>query len=205
MSHQRKIVSALLKRIFDVCFAILGLVCLAPVILIACIAVGLSSGLPIFFNQERIGRNLKPFQIYKFRTMRISNKQNESQITSSDDRRITAIGSILRKSKIDEIPQLFNVLRGDMSFVGPRPEVPKYVKLYQNEFSEVLAVRPGITDLASIKYRNENELLANSENPEIEYIDTILPDKLSLAKEYVENQSLKNDLLLIFRTLLSLT
>ena len=167
MSHQRKIVSALLKRIFDVCFAILGLVCLAPVILIACIAVGLSSGLPIFFNQERIGRNLKPFQIYKFRTMRISNKQNESQITSSDDRRITAIGSILRKSKIDEIPQLFNVLRGDMSFVGPRPEVPKYVKLYQNEFSEVLAVRPGITDLASIKYRNENELLANSENPEI--------------------------------------
>ena len=205
MRKQQKMISAFVKRIFDICFAILGLVCLAPVILIACIAVGLSSGLPIFFTQERIGRNLKPFQIYKFRTMRISNKQNESQITSSDDRRITAIGRILRKSKIDEIPQLVNVLRGDMSFVGPRPEVPKYVKLYQNEFSEVLAVRPGITDLASIKYRNENELLANSENPEIEYIDTILPDKLILAKEYVAHQSLKNDLLLIFRTLLSLT
>lgn len=186
------------------CFAILGLACLAPVIFIACIAVGLSSGLPIFFTQERIGRHLKPFQIYKFRTMHISNKQNESQITCSDDRRITTIGSILRKSKIDEIPQLLNVLRGDMSFVGPRPEVPKYVKLYKKDFSEILDVRPGITDLASIKYRNENELLANSENPEVEYINTILPHKLSLAKEYIAHQSLKNDLLLIFRTLLSL-
>ena len=144
---------------------------------------------------------MKPFDILKFRTMVHNAESLGSQITVGQDSRITPIGRFLRKTKIDELPQLFNVLVGNMSIVGPRPEVPKYVNAYPNEFEKILIVRPGITDSASIKFRDESSLLAAADDPEREYIENILPHKINLAKEYVNNASFINDIRLIFLTI----
>jgi lipopolysaccharide/colanic/teichoic acid biosynthesis glycosyltransferase len=165
-------------------------------------AIKLDSSGPIFFRQERIGRGFRPFFIFKFRTM-VQDSSRDKSITVGDDPRITRVGWFLRKSKIDELPQLINVLRGEMTFVGPRPEVPQYVKLFRQDYEEILEVRPGITDLASIKYRDEAAILGRSQNPEQEYVSHILPEKIELAKEYIKHSSLLFDLRLIVRTLLS--
>jgi lipopolysaccharide/colanic/teichoic acid biosynthesis glycosyltransferase len=191
-----------MKRGFDIIVSFLGMVILCPLVLLVAAAIKLDSSGPIFFRQERIGRGFRPFFIFKFRTM-VQDSSRDKSITVGDDPRITRVGWFLRKSKIDELPQLINVLRGEMTFVGPRPEVPQYVKLFRQDYEEILEVRPGITDLASIKYRDEAAILGRSQNPEQEYVSHILPEKIELAKEYIKHSSLLFDLRLIVRTLLS--
>lgn len=158
---------------------------------------------PVFFRQERVGRNFRPFRIFKFRTMVVDAPRLGGQITSGhEDPRITRVGRFLRRWKLDELPQLFNVVCGDMSLVGPRPEVPRYVEMFRDEYKEVLRVRPGITDLASIKFRDEASLLSGSADPEQTYVKEILPEKLALAREYVARASFGFDLRILFRTAL---
>lgn len=186
------------KRIFDIFVAACGLLVLSPIFLLAALAVRVSSPGEILFRQERIGRGGKPFIIYKFRTMR---KDNAGlKITTSSDSRITPIGKILRKSKLDELPQLINVLKGDMSFVGPRPEVKEYTDLYTEEERQVFLVRPGITGVASIRYRNENDILSASIDPNWTYIHEVMPEKLRLDLTYIPKASVWYDIQLIFET-----
>lgn len=186
------------KRIFDIFVAVCGLLVLSPIFLLAALAVRVSSPGEILFRQERIGRGGKPFIIYKFRTMR---KDNAGlKITTSSDSRITPIGKLLRKSKLDELPQLINVLKGDMSFVGPRPEVKEYTDLYTEEERQVFLVRPGITGVASIRYRNENDILSASIDPNWTYIHEIMPEKLRLDLTYIPKASVWYDIQLIFET-----
>lgn len=193
-----------MKRVFDFIVAFTGLVILSPLFAVIIICIKLDSGGPVFFRQERMGKGFRPFVLYKFRTM-VRNAPNlGGPLTMPRDARITRIGRLLRKIKIDELPQLYNVLRGDMSLVGPRPEVSRFVNQYRADYEEVLRVRPGVTDLASLKYRNEYELLATAPNPEELYVRQILPDKIRLAKEYVARSSLLLDFAIIIRTLLSL-
>lgn len=161
------------KRLFDILCSALGLLVLSPVLLLTALAVGLSSPGGVLFRQERVGRNGVPFTIYKFRSMRTDNAG--LKITTSGDSRITPVGRVLRKTKLDELPRLLNVLKGDMSFVGPRPEVREYTDLYTEEQRQVLLVRPGITGLASIRFRNENDLLDASSDPNRTYIEKIMP------------------------------
>jgi lipopolysaccharide/colanic/teichoic acid biosynthesis glycosyltransferase len=193
-----------MKRLFDLVMAVLGLMLLFPVLLLVALLIKLDSPGPIFFRQERIGKQLRPFVIYKFRTMTLDASRKGGLITVGADPRITRIGRILRKMKIDELPQLINIIKGEMSFVGPRPEVPRYVELFRQDYEEILTVLPGLTDLASLRYRNEAEMLRNTKNPEEEYIQRILPDKIRLAKEYLRRSSLYFDVTLIFKTLLAL-
>jgi lipopolysaccharide/colanic/teichoic acid biosynthesis glycosyltransferase len=193
-----------MKRLFDIVVSLIGLVCLLPLLLLVAVLIKLDSTGPIFFKQQRIGMRFRPFQILKFRTMVQNAKANSRSITVGDDPRITRVGWFLRKTKIDELPQLINVLRGEMTFVGPRPEVPQYVEMFRKDYEEILKMRPGITDLASIKYRDEAALLGQFENPEEEYVTRVLPDKIGLGKEYVRCSSLAFDLRLIFRTFLKL-
>ena len=193
-----------MKRILDIVVSLIGLICFFPLLLLVAILVKLDSPGPIFFKQERIGMRFRPFQILKFRTMVQDSSTRGKSITVGDDPRITRVGWFLRKTKIDELPQLINVLRGEMTFVGPRPEVPQYVELFRNDYEEILKIRPGITDLASIKYRDEATLLGRCENPEEEYVTRVLPDKINLGKEYVRQSSVFFDLTLIFKTFLRL-
>jgi len=193
-----------MKRIFDILFSLFFLVILFIPGLIISILILLISGSPIFFLQERIGRNERPFKLFKFRSMRTDAQKGSSITIGSKDSRITPIGSFIRKFKIDEWPQLINVLKGEMSFVGPRPEVPFYVKNYKEEQRKVFLVRPGITDLASIKYKNENERLAGKEDPDKYYRESILPDKLKMGVEYAENNSVWMDLRIMWKTFLAL-
>ena len=189
------------KRAFDVCCSALGLVVVSPLLLAASVAVGTTSPGGVLFRQERMGRGGKPFTIYKFRSMR---KDNAGlKITTGHDARVTTVGKFLRKSKIDELPQLWNVLKGDMSFVGPRPEVKEYTDLHNEEQRQIFLVRPGITDLASIEFRNENDLLTNSDDPNRTYIEEIMPYKIDLGLTYIENLSLGYDIKLILRTLIT--
>jgi lipopolysaccharide/colanic/teichoic acid biosynthesis glycosyltransferase len=189
-----------LKRMLDVAVSATALVCLSPFLLPAALAVKLSSPGPIFFRQARVGRHGQTFRIIKLRTMRVS--EGGRSITVGRDPRITRLGQILRQSKIDEIPQLINVLRGEMSLVGPRPEVPEYVARYPQEIREkILSVRPGITDRSSIKYRSEGEMLAQVSNPEEYYETVILPDKLAMAVSYAENASIREDIMILFATI----
>jgi lipopolysaccharide/colanic/teichoic acid biosynthesis glycosyltransferase len=191
----------LIKRAFDFTAALVGLLLLSPVLLVVAAIIKLTSAGPVFFRQERMGRDFRPFRIYKFRSMVVNAPQLGGAITAgASDPRITKIGHIIRKTKIDELPQLINVLVGDMSLVGPRPEVPKYVEMFRDEYADVLRVRPGITDYASIKYRDEAALLGTGENTEQIYVERILPDKIALAKQYVHDQSLGLDLRLIWQT-----
>jgi lipopolysaccharide/colanic/teichoic acid biosynthesis glycosyltransferase len=194
----------IMKRVFDIVVAFLGLLLLLPVLLLVAFLIKLDSPGPIFFRQERIGKGFRPFLIYKFRTMVQDAPRKGGSITVGADPRITRVGRILRKTKLDELPQLFNILRGEMSFVGPRPEVRQYVELFRQDYEEILNVRPGITDLASLKYRDEAEVLRHAENPEEEYVRHVLPDKIRLAKEYRRRSSLFFDMTLIFKTLLTL-
>lgn len=189
-----------MKRAFDVGAAVVALLILAPVFLVVTIVIRANSKGPVLFRQWRVGRGYRPFQIYKFRTMRVA-AAGGREITAAGDPRITAPGRWLRASKLDELPQLLNILRGDMSVVGPRPEVVRYVELFHADYREVLEVRPGLTDLASIKYRDEAGVLAGAADPEQEYVSRILPDKIALAREYVRRSSLALDLRLIAATL----
>jgi len=193
-----------MKRVFDIVVAFLGLSLLLPLLLLVAFLIKLDSPGPIFFKQERMGKGFRPFLIYKFRTMVQDAPGKGGSITVGADSRITRLGRILRKTKIDELPQLFNILRGEMSIVGPRPEVPQYVELFRRDYEEILNVLPGITDLASLKYRDEAEVLRHAENPEEEYVRHVLPEKIRLAKEYLRRSSLFFDLTLIFKTLLAL-
>jgi lipopolysaccharide/colanic/teichoic acid biosynthesis glycosyltransferase len=191
----------MIKRTFDIIVSFLGLLVLTPLLLFLAVVIKLDSPGPIFFRQERIGRGFRPFSIFKFRTM-VQNLSDQGRlITVGDDPRITRVGRILRKSKFDELPQLINVLKGDMSLVGPRPEVRRYVELFRKDYEQILKIRPGITDLASLKYNDEATLLTQLENPEAEYCNRILPDKISLSKEYVKKSSFIFDLSLIIKTL----
>ena len=189
------------KRLFDIVCAALGLLVLSPVLLVCALLVGLTSPGGVLFRQERIGKNGVPFTIYKFRSMR---KDNAGlKISTSGDSRITPVGRVLRKAKLDELPQLWNVLKGDMSFVGPRPEVKEYADLYTPEQRQVLRVRPGITGLASIRYRNENDLLSASADPNRTYIEEVMPAKLALDLEYIPRACVSYDVRLILETLVT--
>ena len=192
--------SLALKRAFDLAASGIGLLLLSPLLLALAAWIRLDSPGPVFFRQERIGLRGRPFRIYKFRSMRVDH--SGPQITVGADDRITHSGHIIRAYKLDELPQLLNVFLGDMSLVGPRPEVPRYVALYPADVrAEVLSVRPGITDLASVQYRSESTLLAQSADPERTYVDTILPAKLALCRQYVRERSLGLDLKIIGMTL----
>ena len=193
-----------MKRLFDVVASGFGLILLSPLFLLVFIWIKMDSKGPVFFRQIRVGRGNKDFRIYKFRTMRIGSDKGSLITVGGHDSRITRSGYFLRKTKIDELPQLINVFIGDMSLVGPRPEVRHYVDYWTPEQMHVLDVRPGITDPASIRYRNENELLEKTENPEQYYIDVIMQDKIKLYLNYVDNHGFWYDLKLIFQTLYSI-
>lgn len=190
------------KRVFDWLMSSLGLLALGPLLLLIALAVKLDSPGPVFFRQERVGRFGQTFRIHKFRTMRHDPVGQGLQITVGADARITRVGHWLRGSKLDELPQLIDVWVGTMSLVGPRPEVPRYVAHYPAELRDkILSVRPGITDIASIEYRDESAVLARASNPEQAYIHEVLPHKLALAAQYVDQASVWMDVKLILRTI----
>ncbi len=191
----------MIKRLFDFSSSLAGLIVLSPLLLIIGLLIKLDSSGPVFFRQNRVGLHGKQFNIYKFRTMTAEAEELGKHITIGRDPRITRIGHFLRRSNLDELPQLINVLKGEMSIVGPRPEVPKYVELYTEEQRKVLSVKPGMTDYASIEFRNEDDMLASSSNPEEYYINELMPKKLTRNLEYINNQSLLLDIKLILETL----
>lgn len=188
------------KRAFDFVVALLGLLFLFPLFVVIALLIRIDSRGPVFFRQERIGKGLRPFHIYKFRTMVADATRRGGPITFGEDPRITRVGQMLRKVKLDELPQLINVLKGEMSLVGPRPEVRRYVELFREDYQQILTVRPGITDVASLRYRDEATLLGQSPNPEEEYLRRILPDKIALAKQYRWQSSFLFDLNVIVKT-----
>ena len=189
-----------MKRVFDVLFSFIGIIILLPVYIIISLLIIIDSKGGILYKQERTGKGDEIFKVFKFRTMRPDSFSKGALTVGSRDPRITKVGYYLRKYKLDELPQLFNVLFGDMSFVGPRPEVKKYTDLYNQAQKKVLTVRPGITDYASIKFRNENDLLSVSDNPEQLYIDKIMPEKLDINLKYINDNSLFKDIKIIFDT-----
>lgn len=189
-----------MKRIFDVTASGLGLLLLSPLFLIVAIWIRLDSPGPVFYRQTRVGRYNKDFRLFKFRSMRIGSDKKGLITVGGRDPRVTRSGYWIRKYKLDELPQLINVFKGDMSLVGPRPEVRKYVDLYTPEQLHVLDVRPGITDMASIRYRNENELLEQAADPEQFYRDTVMQDKLRINLEYVSDHSFFKDIRIILMT-----
>lgn len=189
-----------MKRLFDIIASFFGLMFLLPFLTVIGILIVVDSKGGVFYRQVRVGKGNKDFRIYKFRTMRPDSDKAGLLTVGSKDNRITAIGIFLRKYKLDELPQLLNVLLGEMSFVGPRPEVRKYVDLYNEEQLKVISVRPGITDYASIEYSNENELLAKSDNPEKTYIEEVMPAKLKLNLKYISEAGLITDIKTIFKT-----
>jgi lipopolysaccharide/colanic/teichoic acid biosynthesis glycosyltransferase len=190
------------KRLFDLLGALIGLALLSPLLLLVALAIRLDSGGPVFFRQERVGRGGRPFRIHKFRTMTASAAVSGGLLTVGADPRITRVGVWLRGRRLDELPQLIDVLCGDMSLVGPRPEVPRYVAHYSAEMrSRVLRVRPGITDPAALAFRDEATLLERAADPEREYIVNILPRKLALQAAYAESATLATDLAVIARSL----
>lgn len=189
-----------MKRVFDIFASGVGLLLLSPLFLLVAVWIKLDSPGPVFYRQVRVGRYNRDFRIFKFRSMRVGSDKGSLVTIGGRDPRVTRSGYFIRKFKIDELPQLINVFIGDMSLVGPRPEVRHYVDYWTKEQLHVLDVRPGITDPASIKFRNENELLENAEDPENYYIEVIMQEKLRLYLEYVEKQSFWYDLKLIFQT-----
>ena len=193
---------AVAKRSLDLLAAGVGLVVLSPLMLVAAAAIKLESRGPVIFLQKRVGRDFVPFHIRKFRTMVDDAERRGTQITAGADPRITHVGRWLRKTKLDELPQLINIVRGEMSLVGPRPEVPRYVELMRDQYVNVLSVRPGLTDPASIKYRDESDLLAASADPEREYVERILPDKIAISRAYIARATILSDLGVLFSTLL---
>mgnify|MGYP006118802935 FL=1 len=190
-----------MKRTFDIISSIVTLIIGLPFFILIAFLIGIDSKGGVFFIQQRVGKDNKDFELFKFRTMR-SESEKAGQITvGGKDPRITKIGYFLRKFKLDEFPQLLNVIKGDMSIIGPRPEVRRYVDMYSKEQLKVLSVRPGLSDFASIEYINENELLGKSDNPEKTYIEEIMPAKLQLNLKYIEQKSFSTDIKLIFKTI----
>ncbi len=190
----------IIKRFFDVALALTGLVLLLPLFIAISLLVFLSSGLPIFYLQERVGKNWKPFKIIKFRTMIKDADKIGAGITSDSDTRITPVGKILRKTKLDELPQLINVLIGEMSLIGPRPELPEFVNHFKEDYSFILNIKPGITDYASVKFRNEESMIKSNDNESF-YLKEILPSKITLYKKYIREMGLFTDFKILFYTL----
>lgn len=199
---ENKKVQLIIKRAFDVIASSIGLIVLSPIFLIMSILIKIDSKGPVFFKQERVGLNRQPFKIFKFRTMVNDAEKKGRQITVGSDSRITKVGHFIRKYKLDEFPQLINVFKGEMSLVGPRPEVPRYVELYDAKQEQILLVKPGITDYASIEFRNENDILGKSLNPDKEYIENIMPSKIDLNMKYIKEISLLTDIKIIMKTLI---
>lgn len=192
------------KRLLDIIFSSIGIIILSPLFMIIAILIRRDSEGPVFFRQERVGKDCKNFRIYKFRSMATMQKAGSLKITVGSDSRITKIGAFIRKYKIDELPQLFNVLRGEMSIVGPRPEVPEYVNYYSRRDKDiVLGIRPGITDIASLRFKNESEILAREENPQEAYIKKIMPRKLRYYRFYAKKQSVLLDIKIIWITIMA--
>jgi lipopolysaccharide/colanic/teichoic acid biosynthesis glycosyltransferase len=189
------------KRIFDIFFSVFFLIVLSPLMAAMALAIAADSRGGVFFQQTRVGIGGRLFGLWKFRTM-LPNSEGKGQLTvGTNDKRITKVGAVLRKYKIDELPQLFNILIGEMSVVGPRPEVPRYVGMYNDEQRKVLSIKPGLTDYASLEYFKENQLLAQSANPEETYIREIMPAKLALNLQYIREMSFSTDLRIIARTI----
>ena len=188
-----------LKRVFDIALAIPASLVAAPIVVVSALLVRLDSRGPVFYRGWRTGLGGRPFRIYKLRTMEADADTAGPEITRANDQRVTRIGRMLRRTKIDELPQLFNVLSGHMSLVGPRPEHPNYVRLYTPEQRRVLEVKPGMTSLASILYADEQDLLVG-ENAEKTYVDVVMPEKLEIDRRYVEGQSLRTDFVILLRT-----
>ncbi|HLV38838.1 sugar transferase [Xanthomarina sp.] len=191
----------MIKRVFDIIFSFFGLILLLPLLLIIALLIKLESKGPLFYLQTRVGRHSKDFKIFKFRTMFVGSDKKGLLTLGDRDPRITKTGYFLRKYKLDELPQLINVFIGNMSFVGPRPEVRKYVNYYSHEDLIVLNAKPGITDYASIMYRDEAELLNEASNPEQFYIENIMPKKIELNKKYINSQGLITDFKIIVKTI----
>jgi len=189
------------KRVFDLVVSVISISLLIPFSVIISVLIILDSGFPVFFIQKRVGRDRKLFDLYKFRTMTVLKGTEKGSFDAGNSSRVTRVGKILRKTKLDELPQLLNVLKGDMSLVGPRPEVEKWTKVYPQKWDRVLSVMPGITDNASIEFRDEEEMLAESEDPEDTYRNFILPIKLKLYEKYVDNHSLKGDVNILINTI----
>lgn len=187
-------------RFFDIIFSIIGLVILSPIFIVLYLLIRIESKGGGFYSQERIGKNGKPFKLYKFRSMRIGSDKKGLITIGEKDNRITKTGFILRKYKLDELPQLWNVFIGDMSLVGPRPEVKKYTDLYTEEQKQVLQVRPGITDWASIKYVDENKILGEAKDPDEAYVNLIMPNKIKSNMVYIQHQTLGEYFKIIFTT-----
>jgi lipopolysaccharide/colanic/teichoic acid biosynthesis glycosyltransferase len=188
-----------MSRWLEVVLSAILLLLITPILLIVAVIVAVSDGFPILYGQARVGKNFRPIKVWKFRTMRAG--ASERTITVAGDPRITAVGRFLRASKLDELPQLWNVFRGDMSFVGPRPEIPEYVEMFRSRFERLLTVRPGITDTASIAFMDEEQMLGRSADPVGEYREKVLPRKLSLAEEYIGKRSTWEDLKILFATM----
>ena len=195
----------MIKRCADVTLALAGIVLLLPLFALTALLIKLDSAGPVMFVHERIGRGFRPFRMYKFRTMRADAPLDGSLVTVRGDTRVTRIGRLLRRTKLDELPQLINVLRGEMSLVGPRPEVRRFVEQFRSDYEELLTVRPGITDPASLKYRDEEAILAAAARPEDYYVQQVLPDKIQLSKKYVQSASFMGDLSILLRTIFRLT
>ena len=200
---QKRKLQLALKRAMDIVISAGALLVIWPVLLLIAVAIKIDDPGPVFYRQVRVGRGGKEFRIYKFRTMVVDADKKGLAITVGRDNRITRMGAFLRKTKLDELAQLINVFTGEMSFVGPRPEVPKYVDMYTPYQRQVLLVRPGITDYASIAYRNENDLLEGAEDPEKMYIETIMPDKIELNMKYLREISPLADIRLILSTIIA--
>lgn len=192
--------NCLWKRLFDLGAAFLGIIIVSPFLLAIAFIIKLGGAGPVIYCQQRVGRNFQPFYIYKFRTMCPGSDADGNTCTVKGDARITPVGRFLRKAKLDELPQLLNVVKGDMSLVGPRPEVPRYVEMFKEDYKTVLSVRPGITDYAAIEYRNEEGVLARYPNPQEAYAREILPAKIKLYKKYIAEQSFLTDLNIIAST-----
>ena len=191
----------MLKRFFDLILSLMGLLITVPILFLITILIKISSSGPVFYKQVRVGKNNKDFKIFKFRTMHLNADKKGLLTVGGRDPRVTSIGYYLRKFKLDELPQLINVFKGDMSFVGPRPEVRQFVNLYSEIQKKVLNVKPGITDLASIEFRNENEILSKEEDPNQYYIDYIMPKKLEINLKYINQRNLLKDFVVIIKTI----
>ena len=190
-----------MKRLFDIVVAATALLAVAPILLVVGAVVAATSPGGALFRQTRIGRHGRPFTLLKFRSMSVKPGSENGDFDAGDRTRVTPIGRLLRRSKLDELPQLWNIFVGDMSFVGPRPEVPRWTEVHQERWRCILAVRPGLTDPASLEFRNEEELLADTEDPEALYRDVILPRKLALSEDYLRSRTLGKDVLLVLRTI----
>jgi len=193
--------SAFGKRIFDIIASIIGMIFLTPILLVIIVWIKFSSKGPLFYVQKRVGKDFREFNLYKFRSMVVDADKQGPSVTSGDDKRITKVGKIIRRTKIDELPQLLNVLKGDMSLVGPRPEVMKFTSQKRDEYKKVLSVKPGITDNAAIEFRDEESIMEQYKDKEGAYIDIVLPQKIELYYKYIDNISFLNDIKLILKTL----